>query len=65
MYTYRITTSTRGDRMDLVQETESMGYEFVQIVPDTIDGVFHYWFRKPCVIPQNENNGQQGRVMVS
>lgn len=63
MYTYRITNSARPDNMELVMETESLGWELVYIVPD--GNRFVYWFRKPISNIVNWKNKTADRVQLA
>lgn len=63
MYTYRITNSARPDNMEMVMETESLGWELVHIVPD--GNRFVYWFRKPISHIVNWKHKTADRVQMA
>lgn len=63
MYRYRITSTSRGDDMELVTSTEEMGWEFFQIVP--AGNRYYYWFRKPLVVVPTKTTNHRVRTQLS
>lgn len=64
MYTYRTSSTTRPDNMELVMETEALGWEFMFIVSehDQYGNRYYYWFRKPMHVQVDYQGKPTARV---